>query len=112
MEYLTEHYRFDGGHPMEIQETIRTLRTEKGLTQEQVAKQLGVSAPAMSKWETGASYPDIMLLPPLARLLGVDLNTLLSFEGDLDDRGINKIMEELRCTMEAGGYRAHVRSGP
>lgn len=88
---------------MEIQETIRTLRAEKGLTQEQVAKRLGVSAPAVSKWETGASYPDITLLAPLARLLGVDLNTLLTFEGDLDDQGINEIMEELRCTMASDG---------
>ena len=55
------------------------LRFYKGLTQEQVATALGVSAPAVSKWERGESFPEIPLLPALARLLGTDLNGLLSF---------------------------------
>ena len=48
---------------------IAALRKAKGLTQEQLADMLGVSAPAVSKWETGSSYPDISLLCPLARAL-------------------------------------------
>ena len=47
---------------------IAALRRTKGLTQEQLAEMLGVSAPAVSKWETDSSYPDITLLCPLARL--------------------------------------------
>ena len=64
---------------MQIHEIIRTRRTALGLTQEQLAGKLGVSAPAVNKWERGNSYPDITLLPVLARTLRVDLNTLLSF---------------------------------
>ena len=41
---------------------IAALRRAKGLTQEQLAEMLGVSAPAVSKWETDSSYPDITLL--------------------------------------------------
>ena len=63
---------------MKINEVIRQRRKELGLTQERVAELLGVSAPAVNKWENGNSYPDITLLPPLARLLKTDLNTLLS----------------------------------
>ena len=70
---------------MKINEIIRKQRLTKGLTQEQVANYLGVSAPAVNKWEKGTSYPDITLLPPLARLLGTDLNTLLSFQDDLSE---------------------------
>ena len=55
---------------MKINEIIRSKRLEQGLTQEQVASYLGVSAPAVNKWERAVSYPDITLLPPLARLLG------------------------------------------
>ena len=43
---------------------IAALRKARGLTQEQLAAQLGVSAPAVSKWETCSSCPDITLLCP------------------------------------------------
>lgn len=46
---------------------------EKHMTQEQMAGYLGVTAPAVHKWEKGTSYPDITLLPALARLLDTDL---------------------------------------
>ena len=52
---------------MKIGGSIASLRKARGLTQEQLAQQLGVSAPAVSKWETDSSYPDITLLCPLAR---------------------------------------------
>ena len=55
---------------MKINEIIRKKRLEKGYTQEQIASFLGVSPPAVNKWEKASSYPDITLLPALARLLG------------------------------------------
>ena len=54
---------------MKINEIIRCKRRELGLTQEQAAHRLGVSASAFNKWERGASLPDITLLP------GVPLQT-------------------------------------
>ena len=65
---------------MPVCEVIRRKRKELGLTQEQVAQRLGVSAPAVNKWERGSSYPDIAILPALARLLNTDVNTLLCFQ--------------------------------
>ena len=62
---------------------IAELRKAKGMTQEQLAAALGISAPAVSKWETGSSYPDITLLCPLARVLGTDVDTLLAYEEEL-----------------------------
>lgn len=73
---------------MKMNEIIRTRRLEKGLTQEQMANYLGVSAPAVNKWEKGTTYPDIVLLPALARLLDTDLNTLLSFQEDLSEKEV------------------------
>ena len=58
---------------------IAALRKAKGMTQEQLASALGISAPAVSKWETESSCPDITLLCPLARALGTNLDTLLQF---------------------------------
>ena len=60
---------------------LRTLRREAGMTQAQAARQLGVSPQAVSKWEQGQGYPDVAVLPELARLFGVSLAGLLA--GDL-----------------------------
>lgn len=55
---------------------LRRLRLEKKLTQEQVADKLGVSAQSVSRWECGSTYPDVMLLPEIARLYGVTVDDL------------------------------------
>lgn len=60
---------------MEIGSVIREKRTAQGLTQEQVATALGVSAPAVSKWERG-SFPKLKILYPNPRLRYFQ-NTLL-----------------------------------
>lgn len=66
---------------MENKETlgkrIAALRKEKGLTQEQLAEKVGVSAQAVSKWENDVSCPDITLLPLLADLFDVSVDELL-----------------------------------
>lgn len=80
---------------MKINDIIKRQRKQLSLTQEQVAQYLGVSIAAVSKWESGHTYPDITLLPPLARLLKVDLNTLLSFNEELTDQEIAAYVNEL-----------------
>lgn len=52
-----------------IGEVVYKLRKEKGITQEQLANFIGVSTAAVSKWESGTSYPDITLLPAIATFL-------------------------------------------
>ena len=58
--------------------TIRKLRETKGMTQEELAARIHVSAKAVSKWETGKGFPDISLLEPLAAVLGLSVIELLS----------------------------------
>ena len=91
---------------MNMHEIIRNRRRELGLTQEQLAGKLGVSAPAVNKWERAGSYPDITLLPVLARTLGVDLNTLLSFQEDLTDQEIGMFLNTLHEAARAEGFDA------
>lgn len=59
---------------------IAARRTELGLTQKELAKQLNISDRTVSKWERGAGFPDISLLEPLADALGVTLLEL--FHGE------------------------------
>ena len=76
---------------MKISQIVKEKRKNLGLTQENIAEYLGVSTPAVSKWENGTTYPDITLLPGLARLLKTDLNTLLSFNEEMSEIEINNV---------------------
>lgn len=57
---------------------IRHLRERKNMTQADLARLIGVSSKTVSKWETGRGLPDISLLEPLARSLGISLSELVS----------------------------------
>ena len=58
-------------------ELIFKLRSEKGLTQKQLADMLNVSDKAVSKWERGQGLPDVSLLPELGAIFGVNIEGLL-----------------------------------
>ena len=77
---------------MQIGRVIRKYRKEKNMTQEEMTKCLGVSTPAVNKWENENSSPDISLLCPIARLLDISLEELLNFENELSEKDINKII--------------------
>ena len=65
---------------------IQQKRKEAGMTQAQLAEYLGVTAPAVNRWEKDLSFPDATLLAPLARCLKTDLNELFSFYDSLSDK--------------------------
>lgn len=67
---------------MEIGNKIKQLRYNSGLTQEQLAIKLGISAQSVSKWENGITMPDITLLPLLATELGVTIDELFDLTVD------------------------------
>ena len=58
-------------------ENIRSLRIAKGVTQEQLGYELGVTSQAVSRWENGATYPDITMLPVIADFFDVSADYLL-----------------------------------
>lgn len=58
--------------------TIKRLREAKGITQQQLADEIGVSSKAVSKWETAKGMPDITLIEPLAKSLNVSVGELMS----------------------------------
>ena len=60
--------------------TVRRLREARGMTQADLAEQIGVSSKTVSKWETGKGLPDIMLLQPLAQALNVSVIELMNGE--------------------------------
>lgn len=91
---------------MKMNRIIREKRKALGFTQEEVAECLGVSAPAVNKWESGKSYPDITMLPALARLLKTDANSLLSFEEELTKEKEAQFLNRASELLEKEGYKA------
>ncbi|MCH5271539.1 MAG: helix-turn-helix transcriptional regulator [Lachnospiraceae bacterium] len=85
---------------MQIGEVIRKYRREKNMTQEEMAGLLGVTAPAVNKWENGNSMPDIMLLAPIARLLGITPDILLSFREELSQEEIDRMIKEADARLQ------------
>ena len=57
--------------------TIAALRKQKGMTQLELARQMGVTNKAVSKWERDLSFPDVASLPKLAEVLGTSVDELL-----------------------------------
>ncbi|MBQ8717777.1 MAG: helix-turn-helix transcriptional regulator [Clostridia bacterium] len=79
---------------MNIGQNIRTLRTRAGMTQEQLAGQLGVTYQAVSRWETGANTPDISLLPALATVFGVSIDALFNDQSALPPLSLDHIPDD------------------
>jgi class 3 adenylate cyclase len=66
---------------LEIGQRIRSQREKRGLKQNDIASALQLSPQAVSKWERGETCPDLAILAPLARLLGVSTDWLLNANG-------------------------------
>lgn len=89
---------------MNIGSVIKKYRKEAVYTQEEMANRLGVTTPAVNKWENGNSKPDIELLSPIARLLHISLDTLLSFQEKLTDFEIGEFIQKMDKMFSEEGY--------
>ena len=76
--------------------TIKRLREAKGITQTELADQIGVSSKAVSKWETAKGLPDISLLQPLAHALGVSVIELMDGEHTINkNKSSNMLLSKI-----------------
>lgn len=89
---------------MTIGDVIKKYRKNKGMTQEEMASRLGVTAPAVNKWERGNTLPDVTLLAPIARLLGITTDELLSFKDDLTDEEISQYLLKIQKDLESKDF--------
>lgn len=90
-----------------ISQNISKFRKQAGLTQEQLAERLGVSAQAVSKWENGQSYPDISLLPQIAKIFTCSIDELFSYRKE----GVVRMASDLeRKRPEDMFFKVRVKS--
>jgi transcriptional regulator with XRE-family HTH domain len=87
-----------------IASVIARERRKLGWTQADVARHLGVTKAAVSKWETGQSYPDAMLLPRLAALFAISLDELMSYTPHLSKKDIRKLYHKLAADFSAQSF--------
>ena len=95
---------------MTIGDVIKKYRKKLGLTQEEMAARLGVTAPAVNKWEKGNALPDVALLAPIARLLGITTDELLAFRDELTDEEINRYLKQVQKDLESKNFDDVFRS--
>ena len=87
-----------------IGQNIAACRKAKGITQEALAEICSVTPQAVSKWENDVSYPDIILLKPLARTFGISVDELLD-----DGQGPVTRLESpipIKCCFESASTEA------
>jgi transcriptional regulator with XRE-family HTH domain len=85
---------------MNIGPIIMAKRKEKKVTQQELANFIGVSKASVSKWETSQTYPDITLLPLLAAYFDITIDSLLTYEPQLDNHEIQRIYARLKESLE------------
>ena len=79
-----------------IGENIRNFRKKNDLTQEELADRLGVTYQSVSRWENGATYPDLELLPAIAETLSITLDELLGMPQIEKEKRALATFDELR----------------
>lgn len=92
---------------MSLGNNIRVARKKMGLTQEELASQVGVTSQAVSRWESGAGLPDISLVVPLAQVLSVSTDTLFGLDETRQD---DALYMDIRCAYEQIGSEEDSRA--
>jgi len=85
---------------IEIGAKIKSLRLAGSMTQEQLAQKLGVTAQAVSKWESGTNMPDIQLLPDLSVIFGVSIDELFAMTDENRLKRIDNMLYSVRFLSE------------
>ena len=91
-----------------IGEKIKELRKRDGRRQEDLAKVLGVTVQAVSRWESGGCYPDMNLIPAIANYFHVSIDSLFGYNNDRDSRIQACIKEYNRFFINNDAYRSDI----
>ncbi|MDF2804610.1 MAG: hypothetical protein K0S61_4515 [Anaerocolumna sp.] len=94
---------------LEIGKIIKKLRNQKDITQDHLAEYLGVTAQAISRWESGHGYPDIETLPALATFFGVSIEVLMGV--DLTQEEQDQTAIEIVQLTQKGDLKEAIRNG-
>jgi len=103
------YFLFGGILMLYIAENLKALRKSKDWTQEEVAEVLSVSPQSVSKWERGDTYPDITLLPALANLYKVSVDTIIGMDKINETEAINTIFKSGHEFLRNGNNESAIK---
>ena len=86
---------------MEIGNQIKSLRLRRGITQEEMAQSLGITAQAVSKWERSVAAPDIEMLPAISAYFGVTIDELFALSDDTRMERIQNMLWDVRYLQQS-----------
>ena len=87
---------------LRIGENIKAYRKIKNITQEQLAEMLGISCQSVSRWELGVCYPDMELLPNIAKIFHVSVDTLLGVDDLMEKEKVNDYLARFQAAINKG----------
>jgi hypothetical protein len=94
---------------LKIAENIYQRRKEKNIIQEELADFMMVTKASVSKWESGQSYSDILLLPKLATFFNITVDELIGYEPQLSLEQIKKVYEDFSKRITKDGIDEVIR---
>ncbi len=86
---------------LNLGEKIRELRHRDSRTQEDLANALGITSQAVSRWESGGSYPDMEMIPSIANFFGITIDELFGYQSDRDQK-----IDAILAKVDAFGIKA------
>ncbi|MBQ3055864.1 MAG: helix-turn-helix transcriptional regulator [Clostridia bacterium] len=94
---------------LNIGETIKKLRKEREITQEEFAEVLGVSCQSVSRWENNSCYPDIELIPTIAAFFDISTDKLMGIDQAAETKAVDQYLKDFQAAISIGNIDECVR---
>ena len=94
---------------LNIGETIKKLRRERDITQEEFAEVLGVSCQSVSRWENNLCYPDIELIPTIAAFFDISTDKLMGVDDVAEKKAVDRYLKDFQVAMSIGNINECIR---
>ena len=87
---------------LNIGDTIKRLRKEREITQEEFSEVLGVSCQSVSRWENNTCYPDIELIPTIAAFFGISTDKLMGVDEAAEKEAVDRYLKDFQAAISVG----------
>ena len=94
---------------LHIGETIKRLRKERDITQEEFAEVMGVSCQSISRWENSTCYPDIELIPTIAAFFGISTDKLMGVDQQAEKVAVDRCLSDFQAAISRGNIDECIR---
>lgn len=94
---------------LNIGKTIKRLRKEREITQEEFAEVMGVSCQSISRWENDSCYPDIEMIPTIAAFFGISVDHLMGIDDQAEKTAVDRYLNDFQAAISSGDIDACIR---